>query len=122
MHRLPRGKRCPRRAAARADPRAAAPARRALPCELAAACELNELQLRAALDKLLREELLVIRNGLLFLTGEGKFAADWLDYLLDGADELLAVGLSEEERQRLLTLLSRIYRNLRGEPIYPQIG
>lgn len=92
------------------------------PAELAAACELNELQLRAALDKLLREELLVSRDGLLFLTGEGKFAADWLDYLLDGADELLAVGLSEEERQRLLTLLSRIYRNLRGEPIYPQIG
>lgn len=90
--------------------------------QLAADCEMSQTQMRTALDKLLREGLLVSRDGLLFLTDEGSFAADWLDYLLDSTDELLTVGLSEEEKQRLMTLLSRIYQNLRGKPLYPQLG
>lgn len=87
---------------------------------LSAACELNQAQLHSARDKLLRENLVECRDGLLFLTDEGKLTADWLDYLIDGTEELFAADISEEEKQRLMDLLSRVYQNLRGEPIYPQ--
>lgn len=89
---------------------------------LAAACELNHTQLQLALDKLQNQRLIERRDSAgaehIFLTPEGRLTAGWVDFMLDEMDELLTVGLSEQEKQRLMELLSHVYENLRSEPLY----
>ena len=89
---------------------------------LAAACELNHTQLQLALDKLQNQRLIERRDSdgaeHIFLTPEGRLTAGWVDFMLDEMDELLTVGLSEQEKQRLMELLSHVYENLRSEPLY----
>ena len=89
---------------------------------LAAACELNHTQLQLALDKLQNQRLSERRDSAgaerIFLTPEGRPTAGWGDFILDEMDELLTVGLSEQEKQRLMELLSHVYENLRSEPLY----
>ena len=89
---------------------------------LADACELNHTQLQLALDKLQNQRLIERRDSAgaehIFLTPEGRLTAGWVDFMLDEMDELLTVGLSEQEKQRLMELLSHVYENLRSEPLY----
>ena len=89
---------------------------------LAAACELNHTQLQLALDKLQNQRLIERRDSAgaehIFLTPEGRLTAGWVDFMLDEMDELLTVGPSEQEKQRLMELLSHVYENLRSEPLY----
>ena len=89
---------------------------------LAAACELNHTQLQLALDKLQNQRLIERRDSAgaehIFLTPEGRLTAGWVDFMLDEMDELLTVGQSEQEKQRLMELLSHVYENLRSEPLY----
>ena len=89
---------------------------------LAAACELNHTQLQLALDKLQNQRLIERRDSAgaehIFFTPEGRLTAGWVDFMLDEMDELLTVGLSEQEKQRLMELLSHVYENLRSEPLY----
>ena len=89
---------------------------------LASACELNHTQLQLALDKLQNQRLIERRDSAgaehIFLTPEGRLTAGWVDFMLDEMDELLTVGLSEQEKQRLMELLSHVYENLRSEPLY----
>ena len=89
---------------------------------LAAACELNHTQLQLALDKLQNQRLIERRDSAgaehIFLTPEGRLTAGWVDFMLDEMDELLTVGLSEQEKHRLMELLSHVYENLRSEPLY----
>ena len=89
---------------------------------LAAACELNHTQLQLALDKLQNQRLIERRDSAgaehIFLTPEGRLTAGWVDFMLDEMDELLTVGLSEQEKQRLMELLSHVYENLCSEPLY----
>ena len=91
--------------------------------EIAMRCEITPHEIEGVLRHMQRENLLErLEDGSVVryrLSGEGKLAADWLEMLLDGADEMALSGLEQSERDELLRLFSKVYNNVRRSEIYP---
>ena len=91
--------------------------------EIAMACEVSPHEIEGVLRHMLREKLLE-RSGedadaRFSLSGEGRLAADWLEMLLDGADEMALDGIDAAEQDELMRLLAKVYSNVRRADIYP---
>ena len=91
--------------------------------EIAMSCEVSPHEIEGVLKHMLREKLLECSghgaDARYSLSSEGKLAANWLEMLLDGADEMALAGIEEAERDELMRLLAKVYNNVRRADIYP---